>query len=505
MRRIKNIYNAFCLATLFFASCGNKSHLTIDNYPKSRIIVLTDILNEPDDSQTLVRLLMYSNEVDIEGLIAVSSCHQYKGKNDPNPDRNTVHPDEIKKYVKAYGKVRENLMKHIDGWPTTDYLLSVTGAGPEGFGTRDIGPGLSTSGSAIVCNAIKKQDERPLYVIINGGANCLAQALIDLGQEISRDELDELLKNVRVCDNAGQDNAGAWIAYNFPDLHYKRSSHQVYNFMNQTGPAVWDTTFYPGKAQHLWAAEHIQNNHGVLGAIYPTRMRWKDPTTFSTIEGGGSGNFIGFANRGLYHPEHIEWGGWGGRFKTEKEKNIYANQLKWAEKDLFYSEDEFKPYFMFPEASDNWTDPITGKEYNGIGVPIFRWRRAYQNDFRARMDWCVDDFQTANHNPVAAVNGDKSDGIVYLNAIAGSMVKLDASDSADPDGDELSFRWFYYPEAGTYQGSVQLIRHDNANVKILVPEDAGGKQIHIILEVEDKHPEVPLTAYRRVIIKANNK
>ena len=172
---------------------------------------------------------------------------------------------------------------------------------------------------------------------------------------------------------------------------------------------------------------------------------------------------------------------------------------------MFYSEDEFKPYFMFPEASDNWTDPITGKEYNGIGVPIFRWRRAYQNDFRARMDWCVDDFQTANHNPVAAVNGDKSDGIVYLNAIAGSMVKLDASDSADPDGDELSFRWFYYPEAGTYQGSVQLIRHDNANVKILVPEDAGGKQIHIILEVEDKHPEVPLTAYRRVIIKANNK
>lgn len=64
---------------------------------KSRVILLTDILNEADDAQTLVRFLMYANKMDIEGIIAVSSCHQYKGKNDPNPARNTVHPNEIKK------------------------------------------------------------------------------------------------------------------------------------------------------------------------------------------------------------------------------------------------------------------------------------------------------------------------------------------------------------------------------------------------------------------------
>jgi len=129
---------------------------------KNRVIVLTDMLNEADDSQTLVHLLIYANRIDIEGLIAVTSCHQYLGKNDQNPVRNGVHPEEIEKFIKAYGEVRNNLMKHENGWPTTKYLLSITGAGPMGFGTRDIGKGKSTSGSRIIENSIIKADIRPL-------------------------------------------------------------------------------------------------------------------------------------------------------------------------------------------------------------------------------------------------------------------------------------------------------------------------------------------------------
>ena len=40
---------------------------------KHRLIILTDMENEPDDAQTMVKLLMYSNELDIEGLIATTS------------------------------------------------------------------------------------------------------------------------------------------------------------------------------------------------------------------------------------------------------------------------------------------------------------------------------------------------------------------------------------------------------------------------------------------------
>jgi hypothetical protein len=71
---------------------------------KHRMIILTDLLNEPDDSQTMVRLLMYANELDIEGLIAVSSCHLYAGKNPSNPVKNCVHPEEIVSRIEAYGK-----------------------------------------------------------------------------------------------------------------------------------------------------------------------------------------------------------------------------------------------------------------------------------------------------------------------------------------------------------------------------------------------------------------
>ena len=42
------------------------------------MMVLTDIGNEPDDSQTMVRLMLYSNQIDIEGLIATTSIHHQK-------------------------------------------------------------------------------------------------------------------------------------------------------------------------------------------------------------------------------------------------------------------------------------------------------------------------------------------------------------------------------------------------------------------------------------------
>jgi hypothetical protein len=469
---------------------------------KHRVVLLTDILNEADDSQTLVRFLMYANKMDIEGIIAISSCHQYKGKNDPNPVRNTVQPEEIKKFVAAYDKVRPNLLLHEPGWPTAESLLAVVGAGPEGFGTRDIGKGKSTSGSRIVANAMLKEDARPLYIIVNGGANCLAQAIIDLQEKLSEEELKNVLARIRIFDNAGQDNAGAWIAHHFPDINHRRSSSQVYNFMNEQGPVTWDSTMYAGKGQFVWANRHVQTNHGALGALYPTRMRWKDPNTYSTIEGGGSGNFIGFVNHGLFNPEKLHWGGWGGRFDTIKALNIYGNQLKWAEPDLHHSEAEFQPYYMFPQASDTWTDPETGIVDEGHGVPIYRWRRAYQNDFEARMDWCVKPFGEANHNPIAAVDGDKSDNVLFRNAKPGDTIKFDASSSTDADNDSLLFRWYVYPEAGNYNDTLIINNHESPKISLKVPANAQGKEIHLILELRDNgNPQ--LYDYRRIIIITN--
>ena len=73
----------------------------------TRLFVLSDIGNEPDDQMSLVRLLLYSNEVDIEGLAAVTSTWL----------RNTVNPQTINMIVAAFGDVRASLLLHADGWP----------------------------------------------------------------------------------------------------------------------------------------------------------------------------------------------------------------------------------------------------------------------------------------------------------------------------------------------------------------------------------------------------
>lgn len=466
--------------------------------PKSRVIVLTDMLNEADDSQTMVRLLMYSNKLDIEGLIAVSSCHQYKGKNDPNPLRNTVHPEEIKKFIRAYAQVQSNLSIHEKGWPPAEYLMQKVGAGPEGYGMDALNNEKHSTGAEIIMQALLKNDKRPVYFCINAGANCLAQALILLRSTKNQRTFKKLLQKIRVYDDAGQDDAGAWIAKTFPLIQYYRSQSQVFSFLNNTGPIVWDNRFYPGKAQHLWAKEHIQENHGPLGALYPDRMRWKAPDEYHTLEGGGTTTWIGHVNNGLFTPEKMEWGGWGGRFKTTKENNVLAKQLVWA--GLEHTEDDDLPFKMICEASDEWTDPETGIKYQGDGVPVFRWRRAYQNDFAARMDWCTQPYSKANHNPVAVINGDASDAVLMTKTKAGSNLTFTASASTDPDGDSVSYHWFIYKEAGNYPSVIALSDPLAREVNVKIPKDAGGKQIHLILEINDNHKIIPLYDYRRIVI-----
>jgi hypothetical protein len=449
-----NPFVGFVLAFFYGVAASAAPTITMESLPRSRVIILTDMLNEPDDSQTMVRLLMYSNELDIEGLIAVSSCHQYEGKNDQIPERNDVQPGAILERIEAFSLVRENLILHDDGWPTHESLLESVGQGPSGFGMWDVGDGRATTGSKIIMKALLKEDPRPLHLCINAGANTLAQALWDLERSLDPDTFAACRAKLRIYDDAGQDNAGAWIAHTYPDILYFRSQNQVFHFMNNQGPVTWDARFYPGEGQHFWAMQHVMIGHGPLGALYPIRKRWQRPMEWSTLEGGGTSTWIGHVNHGLWHPEHLYWGGWGGRFQREKEVNVLALQLKWA--DLVYTENDYKPFFMIPETSDSWTDPVTGLHYQGQGVPIFRWRRAYQNDFQARMDWCVQPYAQANHNPVAVVNGDGSDAFIHVQIQPGETLSLDASASRDPDGDPLQFLWYFYPEPGTFSNPPRI-------------------------------------------------
>ncbi len=117
-----------------------------------------------------------------------------------------------------------------------------------------------------------------------------------------------------------------------------------------------------------------------------------------------------------------------------------------------------------------------------------------------RMDWCFKSYEEANHHPVAAFAGDNSDHIVFLDANPGELLQLDTSASSDPDGDELSYSWWVYEEAGSYAGKVKINDPTSALASLEVPTGAGGKTIHLILEVKDDNPIASLHDYRRVVI-----
>jgi len=463
---------------------------------KYRMIVLTDLDNEPDDSQMFIRLLMYANEVDIEGLIAVSGCWLHAGMDPANPAsaKNRVHPEEAIRRVEAYGLVRDHLLKNAPGWPTKEYLLSKVGAGPDGYGMGTVGDGDSTSGSKLIIEALERADSRPIYFCVDAGANCLAQALWDYRKNHSPEQLAVIIKKIRVYDDSGQDNAPAWISHEFPEIPIVRSQQQVFGLMGAHGPYVWQPYPETDDGQHLWTKEHIQTNHGPLGALYPDRLFG---AKYMFLEGGNTTTWIGLVNHGLYDPEQVTWGGWGGRFKGTREQVPAGQDLVHK---LGVTEKPYQPFYMHPQAVDKWIDPETGKVYNTIWTPVQRWRRAFQNDFQARMEWCVKEFKDCNHNPVAAFNGDTSDTIVHLTARPGQEMLLNASASNDPDQDTLTYSWYPYPEAGTYAGELSVPDAQQAKTHFVIPASAGGKQIHIILEVQDHGKGISLFAYRRVVI-----
>src|SRR3954468_22570557 len=83
------------------------------NKSRLRVMVLTDIENEPDDTQSMIRFLAYANNWDIEGLVATTSTHK---KDKPAPEK-------IRELIRLYGQVRDNLLLHERGFPEESYLM----------------------------------------------------------------------------------------------------------------------------------------------------------------------------------------------------------------------------------------------------------------------------------------------------------------------------------------------------------------------------------------------
>lgn len=477
--------------------------------PKTRLIILADMGNEPDEEQQMVHMIMCSNEFDLEGLIAVTG--KYLRPESNNPYKQILHPELFHGIIDGYSLVLDNLKKHADGWSEPEYLHSIVKTGQEGYGIESTGPDLSSEGSDLIIEALKKEDPRPLYIVVNAGSNTLAQALKDLRKKSGKDEILEYIKKIRVFENGAQDNAGAWICSEFSEIHWVRSNYQTYCYAgpsidgaadnlgssDQLGPYTWEPYSYSGLGQHQWALEHIKANHGPLGNYWPLRQFRGGGISF--MEGGGTIPWLCLVNKGLSDIDRPWWGGWSGRYGREKSVNYWSKHSS-VNKD----EKAFTPFYVYAEEEETWVNPENGKRFEGIYVPVWRWRRAFFNDFKCRMDWCIKDFDEANHHPVAVINNNFSNELIIQKVKPGEVLEFDASGSYDPDGNMLSISWYIYYEAGTYKGDIHLNNQSGTKTKITIPEDSSGKEIHLILEVKDENPLGSLFDYRRIVFNVNN-
>jgi hypothetical protein len=136
-RAMMHITRSSCI--VFFLL--NVGALGAGQEPRPRLVVLTDIGGDPDDQQSLIRLLVHANEFEIEGLIATASGTPGELK------EKVTQPQLIREIVQAYGKVRDNLAKHADGFPTAADLLQVVKSGNPHRGRESIGARHDTDGS----------------------------------------------------------------------------------------------------------------------------------------------------------------------------------------------------------------------------------------------------------------------------------------------------------------------------------------------------------------------
>ena len=434
---------------------------------KPRLVVLTDISSwEPDDHESLIRLMVHADLYEIEGIIVTT------GWSMDNVNQHKQFKDIATGVIAAYEKDLPNLLKRseqtgfkqdndrqeIGYWPSAQYLRDRTMFGSMRMGMSFVGAANNSDGSNLIIKLADEDDDRPIWVTFWGGGNTLAQAIWQVKQTRNEAELKTFLHKIRAYAITDQDrpqksgfdsSSHAWMRREFSEDLLFIWDECAWKYQNGTGKNNWSQ--YETNIQ----------NHGNLGSDYPKYV-WG-------VE-GDTPSFLHIMPNGLNNPDIPTQAGWGGysEWGLGEDKNGYS----------------FVNY--------------TGTSYNICRKYEEHFYAATFNNFAARMDWAKDG--KGNRNPVAVINEEDGVDIIKLSPRQGKTVTLDASKSIDPDGDKISFKWWIQREEGTYKNDI-AIRNDNLGIATIeIPSESEGKTFHIICEVTDNG--VPnLTSYRRIIFE----
>ena len=474
MKRISLIVFGLGLLTLGASAQAQRNQSfdegwTAESGLKPRLVVCTDIAPadvEPDDMESMVRLMAYADQFEIEALITSVGWNC-----DPYP---VEWAQYLQRVIEAYWKdvpklmqrsgqkafltiEKENKQQYIGYWPSADYVRSRAVMGSIHGGIKAIGAGNDSPGSELLIQLADEDDPRPIYVAAWGGANTLAQAIWRVKQTRSKEALRQFVRKFRIYTITDQD-----MQYSMR-MNRSYSSHMwLRQEFADDLQFVWDEGTWQEQCElgkHHWQQhkDHIQGQ-GALGSEYPT-YKWG-------VE-GDTPSFLYVMPNGLNNPDDPHQAGWAGYH----ERGLCADSLT--------------------TAWTSWQEPVRG-------ISVGYKQRFYPdelNDFKARMQWAAEG--CGNHNPQVIINGNKGIDVIHITAKAGDTIHLDASQSVDSDGDNLQYSWWQQPEIG--HTKVAISQPTQKVVSIQIPANGTGDTIHIICEVHDDGP-YNLVAYRRIII-----
>lgn len=462
--------------------------------PPARIIVTTD--PELDDLNSMLRLLLYSNEIDIAALVYTSSEFHHAGdaKRGIAPHRwpmpgARMHIDRA---VDAYAQAYVNLVRHDPRYPHPDSLRSIVAVG----NIADVGDTLApTAGSDLVRDVLLADAPGKVFAQAWGGTNTIARALMSIEEEFRDtdrwDEVYSLIVGRTVITGFGEQDGtfSSYIRPTWPELEFRNIVTAAWGYF------AWDVV--PDDAQEYLSAEWMRTHVSNVGPIGGAYRVWGDgeqmaagfdPEDYfgvadATVEGligqgykfwaplrpqgswiseGDSSNFAMHIDNGLRNAEHPSFGGWGGRQQP----------------------DENDPHGWRSVGLVPWTPGSPIIDAGEVG----QWFGAYQRDLAARLLWSVTpEFSDANHAP--RVEADELDRTVA----PGDQVRWDLA-VTDPDGDAVEVT------ARQQQGPPSVVHLDGLSLTVDVPHDAAaGSQIHVIVEaVDDGLPA--LTGYARFVL-----
>lgn len=467
---------------------------------KPRTVVTTDM--EQDDLASLIRYLLYTNDIDTQGIVYTSGRYHWAGDGKGTkfflPGREYTTPQTSWRWtgtrtiqdqvLPAYAKVYKNLRSHDPAYPSPATLLSRVKVGNidfEGEMSHD------TPGSNLIRGLLLDRDPRPLYLQAWGGTSTIARALKSIQDRYSGTPRWHSIqaavsrKAVMLASGFQDETYKSYIAVDWPRIRVEEMSAGYATWGYNCDMGQGNVRGLPADRAYFTGAFIKKNIQiGPYGKLYRSWLDgqsmpgdqldifgdpakapggWCKPLgPYDFLSEGDNVAFNPLLNTGIQAPENPLRGGWGGRAtQTTSSPNL-------------------------------WTMVPTEKDASGTSVANYttlRWAAAAQNDFAARMQWTLS--RHGNHAPSVDIAGTGK-----VRAHAGSVVRLNERVS-DPDHDRVTTSWWVYPEEGTYPGVVSV----SSGGAVTVPADAKpGQTISVILQGTD-NGQFPLTRYDRVIIR----